>query len=201
MAQAVYGGRVPSGLAVAWSGAVNHTQFDVYTDNDCVYLVFAGSNEAADWLNHCLVRREEIPGTGLLIHRGWLRDWQACIPIVYAVMREQLRGDRQHIWCVGHSYGGALAQIAAWYLAAEDRAKSVSICNFASPRAGNKSFAVDLDKKVSCYNRIVLANDPVPHLPLAFRYSHGGTENKYPSRRLPHHMASYIAAIKGEEEK
>ena len=164
---------------------------------DFVFVVFAGTNEWADAWRHIWVRRETI-GDGIKVHRGWLADWKKCIPVVYAVLREQMENIATRVIFLGHSYGGALAQLAAWYYSQEVGMPRVRLRTYGSPRVGNKKFAKDLDRRTDSNYRYVIQGDPVTKTPLAIRYRHGGTEIKMPFVYSPHAMANYLKSINGE---
>lgn len=198
IAYSVYGKDTPRGMRVCWSGAVDNVQFDILRRGEVVVVAFAGTNEWADAWRHIWVRREKV-GDGLLVHRGWLADFQKCIPIIYAVLKEQMQPLSTRVIFVGHSYGGALAQLGAWYLSHEYGMPRVSLRTYGSPRVGNAKFAKDLDKRVESHYRYVTKGDPVTQTPLAFRYKHGGTQILLPFRRSPHSMAGYLKAITGVE--
>jgi len=196
LALSVYDSTPVEGVRVAWSGAINHIQFDILYDDGSVYVCFAGTNEWADMYRHLWVKRQKI-GDVILVHRGWLADFQRCIPAVYAVLREQLTHNEKEVVFVGHSYGGALAQLAAWYYAHELIGCRCHLRTYGSPRAGNSNFAKDLDNRISTHYRYVVKGDPVPQTPLAFRYAHGGTQILMPFHRSPHSMAGYLKSIIG----
>ena len=199
IALSVYGGELPHGLTVCWAGAISNVQFQILRRKDIVFVCFAGTNEWADAWRHVWVRREKI-GEGVKCHRGWLADWQRCIPVVYSVLKEQMQSLSTRVVFLGHSYGGALAQIAAWYIAHEYGACRVSLRTYGSPRAGNKAFALDLDRRTDTHYRYVVKGDPVTQTPLAFRYKHGGTKILMPFRKSPHSMAGYLKSIRGIEQ-
>ena len=196
LALSVYSGDLPKYAKILWSGAVNNVQFDICKIGNVVYLVFAGTNEWADAWRHVWVRRESI-SNGILVHRGWLADWQRCIPVVFAVLRENMTDLQIGLVCVGHSYGGALSQLAAWYLSHEYGSSRVDLRTYGSPRTGNAEFAQDLDRRTNTHYRYVIKGDLVTQTPLAIRYKHGGTKILLPYHRSPHSMAGYLKAIKG----
>jgi len=197
IALSAYGGDLPVGLSVCWAGHVSNVQFQILRRGDVVFVAFAGTNEWADMWRHVWVRREKI-GDGIMVHRGWLADWQRCIPVVYSVLREQMESLSTRVVFIGHSYGGALAQIAAWYISHEYGAPRVHLRTYGSPRAGNGNFAKDLDRRTESHYRYVVKGDPVVQTPLAFRYRHGGTKMLMPFHKSPHSMAGYLKSISGE---
>jgi len=199
MAQSVYDGTTPQGVTVCWSGAVDNIQFAILRKGDMVFVCFAGTNEWADAWRHIWVRRETVYGK-IKIHRGWLADFKKCIPTIYRVLREQLRDTKTQVTFLGHSYGASLAQIAAWYYSQEISGCRVHLVTYGSPRAGNKTFALDLDRRISSWYRYVVKGDPVTWVPLAIRYRHGGVVILLPHHPSPHSMAGYLKSLNGEEQ-
>ena len=196
IAASAYTKHTPPGLRVCWSGAVDNVQFDIMQRGDFVFVAFAGTNEWADMWRHVWVRRENF--CGVKIHRGWLADSQKCFPVMYAVLGELMQSLATRVVFLGHSYGGALAQITAFCLASEYGAPRVMLRTYGSPRAGCCKFAKALDRRVDSHYRYVITGDPVTQTPLAFRYRHGGAKMTMPFRKSPHAMASYLKSISGE---
>jgi hypothetical protein len=195
LALGVYEKTVPEGCKVAWSGAINNVQFDIITHGPLdVFVVFAGTNQVRDCWRHLWVERTTI-AKGIKVHHGWHQDFQRCIPVIYAVLREQLDLLAKRVTFIGHSYGGSLANIAAWYYAQEIHPARVNVCTFGSPRVGNSGFAADLDRRANKVYRYVVKGDPVPMVPVAIRYKHGGTKILLPHHSSPHSMAGYLKAI------
>ena len=196
-ADSVYGRQEVNHARVIWSGAVDNVQFDVMRHENlhCVVVAFAGSNELADWGRHIFVRRRKIAGIGGLVHRGWLSDWRKSQSTFTIAVREALRHNDDLLIC-GHSYGGALAQLAAataaMQLVESDR---IHLYTFGCPRLGNKKFAQQLDGLIPRHFRHTIKSDPVPHLPLGIRYKHAGMNVNHPHNPKPHSMASYKEAL------
>ena len=195
IAYSVYGNDTPDGLKVCWSGAVDNIQFDILKLGHLeVYVAFRGTDEWADMWRHVWVRRDKLPD-GSKIHRGWHSDFHKVLPIMYAVLREQMDLLACRVTFLGHSYGGALAQIAAYYYSGEVGPPRVHVRTYGSPRVGDRRFSQQLALKVeSCY-RYKVQGDPVTMVPLALRYKHGGTEIKLPFHKNPHAMKGYLKAI------
>lgn len=194
IALSVYNHSVPLGLKVCFSGAVDNIQFDIYRRGNRVFVAFRGTDEVKDCFRHLWVRRKGI-GNGALIHRGWHRDWQKVLPIVYAVLREQTTDLATEVTFIGHSYGAALATIAAYFYSPEIGMPRTHLRTYGSPRVGNSIFVQELEKRVNTNYRYVTARDPIPMVPLAIRYTHGGTEIRLPYHKSPHSMKGYLKAL------
>lgn len=81
-----------------------------------------------------------------------------------------------HIYCTGHSLGGALATLLALELSTTQLAKSgvisVTMYNFGSPRVGNKRFAEVYNERVKDSWRVVNHRDIIPTVPRLMGYCH-----------------------------
>jgi hypothetical protein len=82
------------------------------------------------------------------------------------------------IYVTGHSLGGALATIVAFYLACDDSMpKPITCLSFAAPRVGDYGFreateSLEKAKRLRVL-RIVNANDSIPMFPM-FNFYHAG---------------------------
>ena len=81
------------------------------------------------------------------------------------------------IWLVGHSLGGALAELDALFLKM-NLPSSIHIkgVTYGTPRVGNPAYAAAFDAAVSDFERINNESDPIPIVPgrfLGFRHPSG----------------------------
>tara|TARA_B100000242_G_C43044674_1_gene487524 strand:+ start:661 stop:1683 length:1023 start_codon:yes stop_codon:yes gene_type:complete len=72
----------------------------------------------------------------------------------------------------GHSLGGALATLSSLYFKCKYPEAEVSCITFGSPRAGSKEFTRLFNNNIEESYRFVNDNDPVPCVPLAWRFKH-----------------------------
>ncbi|KMS95704.1 hypothetical protein BVRB_005760 [Beta vulgaris subsp. vulgaris] len=81
-----------------------------------------------------------------------------------------------HVYCTGHSLGGALATLLALELSSTQLAKSgatsITMYNFGSPRVGNKRFAEVYNERVKDSWRVVNHRDIIPTVPRLMGYCH-----------------------------
>lgn len=147
-----------------------------------MFLFFRGTESRRDALTNLDVRRRTVGGEcGALVHRGFLRQFQAIEEKLTEFLdRHQCRYST--LTCCGHSLGGALATIAAVYYSTRSReeesmaAKNVEYrCHtFGCPRLGNRQFAslfqtcIEGDK----HWRVFDYEDPVPMIPASCRFHH-----------------------------
>lgn len=95
------------------------------------------------------------------VHAGFMKAFNSLKP---AFEKYVLEHNPKHVYCVGHSLGGALATLTASWLQSK-YAISTSIYTFGAPRVGNQSFATQIKAFIPTY-RITHGMDPVPCIPL-----------------------------------
>lgn len=72
----------------------------------------------------------------------------------------------------GHSLGGALATLSSLYFKCKYPEVQINCITFGSPRAGCSEFTKLFNKNIEESYRFVNDNDPVPCMPLAWRFKH-----------------------------
>jgi len=176
---------------------VDNVQFNVfrYEPLEAFVIAFAGTNEIWDWRRHLLVRRERLPGFRGRVHRGWLADWRKAQATCLGAFNEGMRHNDTMIIC-GHSYGGALANLAAVFFAMKVPKNQIRLYTYGCPRVGCESFAKTMDGLLSHHYRYTVKRDPVPYLPLGIRYKHAGTHVLLPHAPNPHSVQNYKEAIR-----
>ena len=138
-------------------------------------LVHRGSSTVSDWMDNALavqVANEALDMEGCKTHYGATqageRIWQLC--------RDDVAGVDQSTMIIhaGHSRGGAIANDTA-VRAIADGLPVYRLVTFGAPRYANP-LAATLIRNLMPTNirRFVGTTDPVPHLPLPFRYRHAG---------------------------
>ena len=119
-------------------------------------LVFRGTTGLRNWFLDLDVRPEQLaPRT--MAHRGFVE----ALRHVWPALRPQLDKLSEPLFMAGHSMGGALAQLAAWYH--HPRA----VYSFGAPRVGDAGFAARM-ASVPIY-RLVNGRDVVADLPPSTR--------------------------------
>ncbi|MEO5333844.1 MAG: lipase family protein [Magnetococcus sp. YQC-5] len=137
-----------------------------------LWIVFRGTDEAADWADNLNVGKT-IAGQGS-VHKGFS---DALDSVWWSVMDEVYAQDIRHLHVVGHSLGGALAAIAASQCLCSPVDKHVHLWTFGQPRCGDKHWAEWMDDSMGQrYVRVFNAGDMVPHLPTFMRFHHAGRE-------------------------
>jgi hypothetical protein len=112
--------------------------------NDSVVLVLFGGSEshgivpiAQDWLlTDAIIKL--VPFLDVNVHAGFSRALTAAYPELKTAIDEQLR-DGRNLWIAGHSLGGALASLTAYWL--EQEGVSVAgVYTYGSPRVGDSTW-------------------------------------------------------------
>lgn len=154
-----------------------------------------------DWISNYNIGLQPGPN-GLLVHAGFNRIWSGFQDFVLAAVKLH---NPDHIHCVGHSLGGALASMNAELLSGMGR--SVALYTFGAPRVGTIGFAQSMTSALQGrIKRVYHPADPVPMIPL-LPFLHAplssGIRLSVPAGALvdgdTHLMASYVALV-GDQE-
>lgn len=161
---------------VVESPALAQTRAHVWTDakSRTAFVSFRGTSSWMDVMHDLDTR--PVPADPLLrpnasIHAGFrLKFFSVKKQLEDLLIHEKGKFDK--IIITGHSLGGALATIAAPFLAELFPSKSIKCISFGAPRVGNDHFVEWFREKVQLSVRIVNEHDPVPHLPLGLPFHH-----------------------------
>lgn len=165
-----------------------------------VLLATRGTQSKPDWLSNLNIGLQPGP-SGYPVHAGFNDVWKSFAPEIMTFLRNR---NPSTIHCVGHSLGGALANLNADSLSAA-QVGQVKLYTFGAPRTGVARFAQNLSSKVGTDNlfRIYHSSDPVPMIPI-FPFQHApvgrrGLSVKNGHRGLisidAHLMPSYTSAV------
>ncbi|PWR01550.1 hypothetical protein DKT77_15530 [Meridianimarinicoccus roseus] len=166
-----------------------------------VAIVTRGTETQQDWLSNANVAYETGPG-GFPVHAGFCRLYASMKEDVAAALR---RRNPSHIHVVGHSLGGAVANLFACQYTLENRG-DVHLYTFGAPRPGHGAFSRFLTSELGAerHRRVFCGADPVPmvptwpfmHAPMetpGLRSPHGGSLMSIEAHRIP----SYRNALDG----
>lgn len=167
--------------AMAYSGIeqegrrieVRNAAANIVVDDRFIVVAVAGSDDIGDWIAN--IDGDLVP-FGLLsecrVHHGFAvqaRLLSSSIERAVSHLRK-VHGDLTTVY-VGHSLGGAVAQLLAIDLW---RCMPVSVFAFGAPRVGDRSFVAAIERCVAL-TQVHNVGDIVPHLPpLGFRFRHAG---------------------------
>jgi hypothetical protein len=142
------------------SGPDTDTQVLITETSNRILIAFRGSESIQDWIEDSkFVRRN---WNGISVHEGFSDALEEVFPQLHDYLVKQTR---PIIFC-GHSLGGALAILAAWY-ARRNGSIIEAVYTFGQPRVGDHSFKnsyfyLGLS---SLTWRVVNDSDIVPRLP------------------------------------
>src|SRR5690625_1828804 len=164
--------------------------------NSCsneIFFVFRGTtkaNKKADvWTDiRCGF---ELSTGGKPVHIGFNHAFTSMIPELKAFFNEHSTVTGK-VYCIGHSLGGAVATLAADWVA-RNRPNPVRLYTFGAPRVGGNFFARSCTNLVGEENimRVFHTTDPVPMMPI-FPYTHA------PTRGPVYHLPSTLPMMSGE---
>ncbi|MGI2172505.1 lipase family protein [Shewanella sp. MF05960] len=124
-------------------------------------LAFRGTAGMCDVLTdlHCGVTSGP---NNQLVHSGFNRTFNSMKPQIKTLL-ENL-GDKP-LHCIGHSLGGALANLAAIWIRTNFK-NPVKLYTFGAPRVGFAPYAIQVETSLSGIYRAVHRSDPVPMVPV-----------------------------------
>ncbi|KAH9953333.1 alpha/beta-hydrolase [Russula dissimulans] len=114
----------------------------------------------------------------VLLHSGFALEHQKTAPqILEEVKRLMVMHSSSYVVLIGHSLGGALAEIDSLFMKLNlPEGTTVQGATFGKPRVGNEAWATFFDSKITKFTRVNNKRDPVPTVPgrlLGFRHPHG----------------------------
>jgi hypothetical protein len=138
---------------------------------DEVIVCFRGSDDPSDYLAALDSRRVDFFGDGL-VHHGYFDKFKLLIGDVNdSLLREN--GASRALTFIGHSYGGALAQLSTSYYLnrrTELRFTQINCVTFGSTKVGDGRF-VESCEGAAYQKHYVNRGDPVPSYPGFLFYS------------------------------
>jgi len=172
-----------------------------------VFLIFrgtTGANMGADILTDARMGISISP-TGLPVHSGFDHCFVSMLPDIKRFF-DTLGGHVTLVHCVGHSLGGAIATLAAEWVA-RTRKYPTKLYTFGSPRVGTNLFAKSVTSALISKNihRVHHRTDPVSMVPL-YPFMH--IPSMEVGHYLPctytllsadgHRMPNYITSVSGK---
>jgi hypothetical protein len=135
-------------------------QFYLYYKGSTLYIVFRGSSSASDFVTDVKFFLNELPNEFLAqknnvkVHSGFLEQFLSVRSTI--INQIALCPVSFEVCVIGHSLGGSLATICAFYLKTVYPKRNVKCVTFGSPRVGNddfvKKFNEILNKSIRCVN-------------------------------------------------
>ena len=156
-----------------------NTHATLTTYDDCTVIAFRGTASLRDWLTDAEFPLRPLPGSPGRVHAGFLTAIDSILPDLLAFLAppkaQSPEPKASPVFLTGHSLGGALAVLAAWYLQAQGLPVH-SVYTFGQPRVGDRAFASLYSALLGTKTyRTVNQNDLVPRVPgVLLGYSHAG---------------------------
>jgi hypothetical protein len=172
-----------------------------------VFLIFRGTtmaNKKADVLSDARIGITRS-ATGLPVHCGFEHCFSSMLPAIRTFF-SSFKGSIKTVHCVGHSLGGAVAALAADWVAHSLKIPT-KLYTFGAPRVGTEWFVKSTTSAIGEANihRVYHRTDPVPMVPL-YPFMHapykGNGHYLYSAQPLTsgaaHFMANYIKSVNGK---
>ena len=163
---------------IALHNPTTNTHATLTTYDDCTVIAFRGTASLRDWLTDAEFPLRPLPGTPARVHEGFLTAFISIVPDLVAFLappHAPRPAPRGPLLLTGHSLGGALAVLAAWWL--QHLGFTIhSVYTFGQPRVGDRAFASLYSALLGTKTyRTVNQNDLVPRVPgVLLGYSHAG---------------------------
>ena len=157
-----------------------------------IFIMFRGSTKlTADWLSNARIG-VQTSSSVWPVHIGFNTAFKSMLPQIKKFLESADIGATVH--CIGHSLGGAVATIAANWIA-NNKTQTVKLYTYGAPKSGLMMFANSATRKIRKENifRVYHATDPVPMVPL-FPYMHAplpGFGHYVPSSEAIHTAAAH----------
>jgi len=137
--------------------------------SNAVVLAFRGSHTLTQLLLEgieTMVPNDPWKTGGTVVHY-FSRTFHLLWPSLSAAMQNYIPTlSKPTVYVTGHSFGGALASLAATLLVESKLVENPIVYTFGQPRTGDYDYALGYDTRVKNTWRIVHYIDPVPHIPL-----------------------------------
>ena len=176
----IYSEPLPPGGIITCQNKTTGTHVTVTTYDDCTVIAFRGTASLRDWITDAEFPLRPLPGSPARVHAGFLTAINSILPDLLAfLVPPKVQGAERKasrvLLLTGHSLGGALAVLAAWFLQAQGLPVH-SIYTFGQPRVGDRTFATHYSSLLGAKTyRTVNQNDIVPRVPgVLLGYKHAG---------------------------
>lgn len=173
-----------------------------------VFLIFRGTtmaNKKADVLTDARIGLSFSTTHKWPVHSGFQHCFESMLPAIIGFFTS-FNGGIKTVHCIGHSLGGAVAALAADWVA-NTLKHSTKLYTFGAPRVGTGFFAKSTTSAIGEANihRVYHRTDPVPMVPL-YPFMHAPYDSNghylYSAQPLTsgaaHFMKNYIESVSGK---
>ena len=146
----------------------------ISNDLKTLYIVISGSDDISDFTNNLNILQKS-PFFGepqIKFHNGFLNQACSTFNNILKNIKEFKTNGGTDIYLTGHSSGGCIVSIVAYYLIIHDifNYSNLQVITFGSPRFVN-GIGSEWFNNIKYY-RVELHKDPVPRLPMFNSYKH-----------------------------
>jgi hypothetical protein len=173
-----------------------------------IFLIFRGTtmaNQKADVLTDARIGLSFSKTNKWPVHSGFQHCFESMLPAIIGFF-SSFKGGVKTVHCIGHSLGGAVASLAADWVAYTLK-HPTKLYTFGAPRVGIDFFAKHTTSAIGATNihRVYHRTDPVPMVPLyPFMHAPYNSNGHYLYSAQPltsgaaHFMANYITSVAGK---
>lgn len=149
-------------------------------DGDEMFVVFRGTDDKHDvrldvniFTRRLVLPYDDMDDSPVRVHSGFITGWKRVRDevIAYLMYKYDDTGISNFVF-MGHSLGGALAQIASldfqYHMNKIEASIHIDCITFGAPRVGNRHFQESRDARVPHTLNLVNDNDPVFYQPWKF---------------------------------
>lgn len=171
-----------------------------------LYIIFRGTKYLSDWFTDVQAGLAPSDG-GHLVHKGFNDTFNSCKNELSNYLKQQ--SDVKNVVCIGHSLGGALANLTALWVSA--KGYSVNLFTFGAPRVGHSGHGFGDKLTVALgaekIHRVARSTDPVTYVPI-YPFEHAPTHGGLPCyincgsgiTVSSHFMSNYFYSVSASED-
>lgn len=147
-------------------------------DENVLIISIAGSNDVQDFLYNLdslqispYDESRNFISKDIRFHKGFYIQFMDMLKNLLDIINDFKRKEGQMVILCGHSMGGCIASICAFYLKNLYIMRNIKVVTFGTPIFTNPLGAKWFEEHID-YTRVELDKDPIPKLPIDVRYSH-----------------------------
>lgn len=137
----------------------------VSKDYKILYIVFAGTHDVNDEISDVEISQVCVnTQLNIKFHEGFHNQFIALQENITSVVNNFTKAGGTNICLIGHSSGGCVASITAYYLSCVLHINNLKVVTYGSPYFTNSVGAQWFENNCN-YTRIEIHKDPVPQIP------------------------------------
>lgn len=155
----------------AWKTAGQDTQYLIETDTKrkLIIVAFMGSQSYEDWMNNFECDTQKLcsfNGVDIMGHNGFFDSITSCNDVIFDELdKVRAKHPKFEIYSIGHSLGGAAAQVFAFLYFVRSNTK-LHVITYGSPKPWANRETIDIVKStIASICQVGRSNDAVVTLP------------------------------------